>query len=242
MVASSPDQFAAAVRAHVLAQVALDRDALYRLRTAVPDTGRLVVVGEPHGARETPSVLYALLTELGIRTIALEWSHEEMDDVTRSFLESGTFDCDRLWSLPAAAEFFCGDGRITVGHFALLQRLHDEERLDRVIHFDRLDPEPEPADWRVRDREMAERLLADWGGRGPALAVAGAFHAQLEQQGTMAHVLASQAPVCCAMIEYAGGRVWSRGAAHELRGTFPSTAVGIRLPEASPAVVPAKDR
>ena len=119
MVASSPDRFAVAVRAHELAQVDLDPDALDRLRAAVPHTGRLVVVGEPHGARETPGVLYALVTELGIRTIAFEWSHEEMDDVVRPFLESGAFDFERMWTLPASAEIFCGDGRITAGHFAL---------------------------------------------------------------------------------------------------------------------------
>ncbi len=205
----------------------------------MPGAG-LVVVGEPHGVRETPSVLYALVTALGIRTIAFEWSHEEMDDVVKPFLESGHFDFKQMWSLPVSAELFCGDGRITAGHFALLRRLRDEERLDRVVHFDRLDPDPAPGDWRVRDREMAERLLDEWGGRSPALAVTGSFHAQIEQPGTMAHVLASRVPVCCATIEYATGSGWFRGAAYEITSGVPTAGIRLPVAEASPAVVPGK--
>ena len=204
----------------------------------MPDAG-FVVVGEPHGVRETPDVLYALVTALGIRTIAFEWSHEEMDGVVQPFLESGSFDFEQMWSLPASAELFYGDGRITAGHFALLRRLRDEQLLDRVINFDRLDPEPAPGDWRVRDREMAERLLDECGGQGPVLAVAGALHAQIEQPGTMAHVLASRAPTCCATIEYATGSGWSRGA-YEITGGRPSAAIRLPMPQASPAVVPGK--
>jgi hypothetical protein len=107
-------------------------------------------------------------------------------------MSRGSFDFDRLWTLPESAELFCGDGRITAGHFALLRRLREEGRLEQVIAFDRLDPEPLP-EWHVRDREMAERLLAEWDRRLPLLAVAGAFHAQLEP-GTMATRLAADVP------------------------------------------------
>ena len=102
------------------------------------------------------------------------------------------FDFERLWKLPASAEFFCGDGRITAGLFALLRRLRAEGRLEQVIAFDRLDPKPLP-EWQVRDREMAERLLAGWDRRLPLLAVAGAFHARLEP-GTMATRIATEVP------------------------------------------------
>jgi hypothetical protein len=88
-----------------------------------------------------------------------------MDEPVQAFLRSGSFEFERLWSLPASAEFFCGDGRIAAGHFALLQRLYGEERLDQVVVFDRLDPEP-VEDWEaqvlVREPEMAARLLAEW--------------------------------------------------------------------------------
>lgn len=240
MIASSPVEFVDAVRSHSLGHVALDRISVERIRAALPDGG-LVMVGEPHGTHETPGVLHALMTALDVRTIGFEWSHEEMDECVRSFLRTGSFDLEGLWSLPASAELFCGDGRITAGHFALLRRLRGEERLDRAILFDRLDPEPAPEDWRSRDREMAERLLQEWDGRGVAVIAVGGFHVHLEQPGTMAHELAHRVPVCTATIDYAGGHGWSRGAAYEIRGTVPSAAIGLRLPAASPAVVPGKN-
>jgi hypothetical protein len=161
MVVSSPAEFAAAVAEHPFADFAFEPEMLARAARTLVDTG-LFVVGEPHGVRETPSVLYALASVLGTRALALEWSHEEMDEPVQTFLRSGSFDFEQLWTLPASAEFFCGDGRIAAGQFALLQRLHLERRLDQVIVFDRLDPEPPPDDWQVRDREMAARILAEW--------------------------------------------------------------------------------
>ena len=80
---------------------------------------------------ETPSVLYALAGSLGTRAVAFEWSHEEMEEPLQDFLHGGGSHFERLWSLPGSAEFFCGDGRIAAGHFALLQRLRDEGCLDR---------------------------------------------------------------------------------------------------------------
>jgi hypothetical protein len=41
----------------------------------------------------------------------------------------------------------------------------------------------------------------------------------------MAHELARHVRVCAAMIDYAAGRCWSRGAAHELAGTMPSAEI-----------------
>jgi len=241
MVASSPAEFADAVRAHPLEQVAIGEGQLEQLRDAVAEGG-LLLVGEPHGARETPAVLYALMNALGVRTVALEWSYEELDGAVQAFLRTGSFDFAALWSLPASAEFFCGDGRITAGHFALLERLRREERLDRVILFDRLDPDPAPDDWRLRDREMAERLLQEWDGHGVALVAVGAFHAQLEERGTMAQELTRHARVCSAMIDYAAGCCWSRGAACEITGKMPSAAIRLDVPIATPAVVPGKRR
>ena len=45
----------------------------------------------------------------------------------------------------------------------------------------------------MRERELAERLLAEWDERVPLLVVAGAFHASLEE-GTMASHLARERP------------------------------------------------
>jgi hypothetical protein len=243
VIVSSPTEFAVAVGEHPFADVGFDPAMLARAEKAVADGG-VLIVGEPHGVRETPSVFYALATALGTRAVAFEWSHEEMDEPVQAFLRSGSFEFERLWSLPASAEFFCGDGRIAAGHFALLQRLCREERLDQVVVFDRLDPEP-VEDWeaqvRVREPEMAARLLAEWDRRLPLVVLTGAFHAQLEapQGEPMAAYLARELPgLQPAMLDYASGFSWSRGELHDVSGPMPDAPINVRLKEATPAVVP----
>jgi hypothetical protein len=210
-------QFEDAVRAYAFVDVALDPTALGAARNTLDATG-LLVVGEPHGMSETPSVVYALARDLGIRAVAFEWSHEEMD----------TLDLDRLWSLPAASEFFSGDGRITAGHFALLEQLQPEQ----VIAFDRLDADT-PTSWqehvRVRDREMAERLLEQWDRRLPLLVLTGAFHAQLaaaEGEPMAAHLAQALPGLQPAMLAYDGT-------------PMPTAPIVFALPPGHPAVTPA---
>jgi hypothetical protein len=200
----------------------------------------MLVVGEPHGVRETSSALYALATALDTRAVAFEWSHEEMDVPVQEFVRTGRFDFEQLWSLPASAEFFCGDGRITAGHFALLQRLRDEDRLRQAIMFDRLDTDPPPADWRVRDREMAERLLGEWDASLPLLVSTGAFHARLDVAAgeTMATHLSRRLPgLQPVVLHYASGRCWSRGE-HDVTDLAPQAGIVLGVASASPAIVP----
>jgi hypothetical protein len=231
MVASSPSEFATAVARHPFPLYSLDAEALAAASATLAATG-LLVLGETHGVRETPSVLYALAVELGVRAVAFEWSYEEMHAPLQAIVRDGSYDFERLWSLPPSAEFFCGDGRITAGHFALLARLHDEGRLDQAIAFDRLDSEP-PADWRsyvrTREPELASRLLAEWDGRSPLLVVTGAFHAQLESADgePMAAYLARRLPgLRPAMLQ------------HEPGPPLPAAPIVLRAGEATPAVVP----
>lgn len=231
MVVTTAREFRTAVREYRFDSFVLDRDPLDAARAAVAEAG-LIVVGEPHGMYETPAVVYSLAVALGIRAVAFEWSHEEMDGPVQAFVRSGSFDFERLWRLPPSAEFFCGDGRITTGHFALLQRLRAEGRLELVIAFDRLDPVPHPEDWRVRDREMAERLLAEWQPSAPLLVVTGAFHAamrpHLEPEGeTMTALLARERKgLVPAMLQY------------DNSASMPQAPITFRLPEGSPACVP----
>ena len=182
MVAASLAAFSSAVAAYPFSDFAFEREVVKSAECAIADCG-LLMLGEPHGVHETPSVLYSLAVAFGTRAVAFEWSHEEMDEPVRAFLRDGAFDFEELWALSGSAEFFCGDGRITAGHFALRERLYREGRLDQVIVFDRLDPESALNDKpqvEVREREMADRLLAQWDRRLPLLALTGGFHAQLE--------------------------------------------------------------
>lgn len=239
MVIRSPSAFARAVEEYVLDEVALEQEALAAAAASVARAG-LLVVGEPHGVRETPGVVYALATALGTRALALEWSHEELKEPVQEFLRGSSFDFDALWSLPPEAEFFCGDGRIAAGHFALLTRLRDEGQLDDVIAFDRLDPKPPPPDWQVRDGEMAERLLARWDGRLPLLVLSGAFHAQLaagDGETMAAHLARARAGLATAMLDYAGGSYRSRGL-QRISAPMPDAPIVLRLPPATPAAVP----
>jgi hypothetical protein len=163
-----------------------------------------------------------------------------------AFRESGAFDFGALWSLPPSAEFFYGDGRITAGHFACLERLRREGRLQQVIACDRLDPDPLPDDWQVRDREMAARLLAEWDARLPLLALVGGLHARLEAADgvTMAMAVARECPgVQSAMIDYLHGTAWARGRAYDVAAEPHTDApIRVRLPEATEAVVPGVSR
>jgi hypothetical protein len=63
--------FVAAVEGHRFPELALDGDALGLALETLARTG-VLVVGEPHGVRETPSVLYALASTLGTRAIGFE--------------------------------------------------------------------------------------------------------------------------------------------------------------------------
>ena len=241
MIVRSPAAFAAAVDEHELGGVAFDFVALERAAATVAETG-LLLVGEPHGTREAPNAVYALACVLGTRALALEWSHQEWDAPVRAFLREGTFDFEQLWSLPATAEFFSGDGRVSAGVFALLRRLRCESRLEQVIAFDRVDPVPLPP-WQARERDLAARLLSEWDRRLPLLVLTGAFHARLDEAAgeTMAVLLARELPALQpAMLDFAGGRCWFRGEAHDVSGRPPAAPIVLRIPEATPAIVPGR--
>jgi hypothetical protein len=226
-------EFAGAVREYRFEEHSFDADALAQAATTLEQTG-LLVVGEPHGVRETPSVLYALAEALDTRALALEWSHEEVNEQLQAFVAGEPFDLDELWALPPTSDVFAGDGRVSAGHFALLERLREEGRLEQAIAFDRVDPVP-ATDWEARDRELAQRLLAEWTGP-PLLVLTGAFHAQLEP-GTMAAHLAQARPgLAPAMLDYASGSCWSRGE-HDVSGPMPDAPIAFRLPTATPAIV-----
>jgi hypothetical protein len=232
--------FRAAAREYEVESLELDRAQLELARKAVEES-RLLFVGEPHGAHETPNVVYSLLEALDVRAVAFEWSHEEMDVPVQRFVGGDELDFDELWSLPSSADFFAGDGRVTAGHFAMLQHLRDEGRLERVIVFDRIDPSPPPPDWRQRDREMAERLLGEWDGDRCLLALTGGFHAQLSADAgaTMAMNVAGVIPrLRPVTIEYASGRYWSRGLQDARESGFVAP-ITFRLDRATPAIVPA---
>lgn len=235
------DAFRAETEAFELQPVPLAAAPLARARAAVAESG-LLLLGETHGIRETPAVVYALVRELGLRGLGLEWPHEEADAVVQRLLATGMLDLDALWTLPPSAELFSGDGRVTAGHFALLRRLRDEGRLDQVVLFDRVGPDPEaPGSLQLRERRLAERLLAEWRRNVPLVAVVGAGHVTTSREdgATMAtHVTRAVPAVGRASIEFESGRGWWFGP-KELRPSPFASVASFVLPQGSPATIPA---
>lgn len=243
MVARSAVEFQRAIDAYDFGGVRLQAAAVRRAGRVV-QTGGVLIVGEPHGVHETPTVVDALASTLGLRTIAFEWSFDEIDDVVQRFAGDGHLDLDRLWSLPASSEFFCGDGRIAAGHFALLRRMRQQNRLDQVILLDRLDPDPLPSDSELREHEMADRLLRERRAEVPVLALVGASHAKLDDADgeTMAMHLRTAVATTSAMIHYREGHGCFRGRTFPLGTPMPTgTTVTLKVTAGTPATVPGKD-
>jgi hypothetical protein len=146
----------------------------YRFQaTAPPHPEGSILIGHAHGHRAAwePALLYALACETDTVALAFEWSNDELRALVDRVFERGQFDLDALWELPPGAETFCGDGRFTAGHVALLERLVAERRLEQVILFDRVDwVQPE------RSTQMATRLALDWDRAHRLVAIVGAGH------------------------------------------------------------------
>jgi hypothetical protein len=197
--------FEAAVRSYDVRQLGVDwdRDALADLRQEVIDT-RLFLLGEAHDRHVTPQALYTLVHAVGFRALALEWE-PVLEPVVQRFLGTNRID------VPSNLEpsFASGDGTLTAGHFALLRRLHDERRLERLILFDDT-PTDFAGPWAERDERMAEYLLRERDPSLPTLAVAGGFHTLTAEQSDGAplggRVVDAIGPVPTGRLEYATGR------------------------------------
>lgn len=148
-------------------------DAYRFTAIAPPHPDGSILIGHGHGLRAAwePAAFYAIARETNATALAFEWSEDELRPLVDGILESGRLVVEELWRLPDGAEAFCGDGRFTAGHVALLERLVAERRLAQVILFDRLGSE-QP----TRSAEMAMRLSEEWDRRHRLIAVVGAGH------------------------------------------------------------------
>jgi hypothetical protein len=152
----------------------------------LPELGRpdLLVVGEPHGAEQTPNVLLTLMRQLGLRGLALEWPEDELAPIGA--------DPARLGELPPEAEALSGDGRVTAGLFALIRELRPEPLL-------LLDLRGEHGD--DRSSWLLERLLALHDQAVPTLALVGGIHAfRMHEEG-----------LDSVLLDYQGGAVFHHG-------------------------------
>jgi hypothetical protein len=207
------------------------------LAVAADSLGRtgIFLLGEAHGVAQTPLAILGLVSRLGVRALAFEWSYDELDDVVRPVLLTGTVASDALWTLPPSAEVFSGDGRFTAGHVRLLEHLSGQ--LDRIVLLDRFGSEgPE------REVGMARRLLAERGQDSPLLAVLGAMHVvrePLDELKPVGLLVENELPgVANGILAPSSGTCWFHGEKEVTSGELPPADAVIPIGVASPAFVP----
>lgn len=188
------------------------------------------MLGESHGLAETAGAILTLVRALGIRSLALEWSVDEVGDMVRDAVATGRFDLEAVWALPAGGDLFSGDGRFTAGHVRVIEHLLGLRQLVDVVPIDRLDQDP-PLEG-DRELDLAARLLGALRTELPMLAVVGLFHASREQS-------AGVEPMFLHLERALPGL--RNGGLEALDGPLGVAVDAVfRLPSATPAVVPAR--
>jgi hypothetical protein len=147
--------------------VTVEHAALGAAQRSLEDSG-LLLLGEVHGVRENPLIALALMNELNMTGLALEWP-SELAPLVSAFLADGRLpDNPMLWG---------GDGRITAGHLAVMRELVRTGRLENLTLFDGWSD----VGWSLREASMSERILmADLPDRG-TLVVAGNMHTPMTE-------------------------------------------------------------
>ena len=213
---STLDELRQAIDRYTLESLPLrvEPDAEAAVRESL-ESSRLLLVGECHGVAENPLIASALLEHFELRGLALEW-----EDAMRPGLDA--FFCDgELDELAGHPLFWCGDGRITAGHLAMLRALAGRGKLELALFSG-----PSPAGWSARDAAMAGRLLPQL--RTSTLLVAGNLHTRLEPIAhgipLGAHLARERPGLRTIAIRYLGGGYFNlgerafRGAGAEHRG------------------------
>jgi hypothetical protein len=175
---ATPEALDAAIRSYRLALPTpglIDEPAMEAARKSAHDAG-LILLGEVHGVAENAALIYWLMEQLDLRGLALEWP-DGLRNLVEEFLVFDRIDVTTL-GLDDEMRFWCGDGRITAGHFAALKRLKASGRLQSLVLSDA--PAPD-GDWSGRDSGMAGAVLAERNPDVPTLVVAGGLHTRLAE-------------------------------------------------------------
>jgi hypothetical protein len=143
----------------------IDPAALAAARQSLDQSG-LLLLGEVHGVRQNPLLVRALMVALDVTGLALEWPAGLATAVSGFFADGLVPDHPQLWG---------GDGRITVGHFALLRERFLAERLQALTLFDGVNE----VGWSRRESAMAERILNAQVPGTRTLVIAGNAHTAL---------------------------------------------------------------
>src|SRR3984957_2898863 len=123
-------------------RLTIDPAALAAARQSLDQSG-LLLLGEVHGVRQNPLIAAALMVALDMTGLALEWPAALGEPLSGVFADGLVPDHAQLWG---------GDGRITVGHFALLRERFLAQRLQALTLFDGVNE----AGWARREGGKAE--------------------------------------------------------------------------------------
>jgi hypothetical protein len=146
-------------------RLTIDPAALAAARQSLDQSG-LLLLGEVHGVLQNPLLARALMAALEVTGLALEWPAALAPAVSGFLADGRVPDHQQLWG---------GDGRITVGHFALLRERFLAQRLRALTLFDGVNE----AGWSQRESAMAERILHAQAPAGRTLVIAGNAHTAL---------------------------------------------------------------
>lgn len=210
------------------------------VRRSLSSSG-LLLLGEVHGVAENPLLIRAIMRELGIEALALEWEDDLLPVTGHAMAGQPLPDHDSLWQ---------GDGRLTAGHLAVLRDLATATRLELVLFNGPAHAGENSSD---RDTAMARRILrAPRDSRG-MLVVAGNAHTPTEQHDLGvplgAHLAAERPGVQEIRIRYGRGACYSNGprklpsrddlpSTWEIRLHEDSGDLVLDLPVATEAIVP----
>jgi hypothetical protein len=147
----------------------VDQSALAAARQSLDESG-LLLLGEVHGVRQNPLIARELMVALDVTGLALEWPAGLASATSGFFADGHVPDHPQLWA---------GDGRITVGHFALLRERFLAERLQSLTLFDGVNE----VGWSRREAAMAERILSAQAPGARTLVIAGNAHTPLSPTG-----------------------------------------------------------
>lgn len=211
------------------------------------DATKLFLLGETHGVKENPDIIYTLFKNFGFKQLALEWD-KKLQILVERFLETGELDFEVVKDSP--------DGRITAGHFALLKRLNNEGLLESFVCFDE---ELTSDEWDAHDANMAKNILSKQSD-GTTLVVAGNLHTKIvpitfndlkTEHHPMGESIKKQIPdVPSGEIQYLSGQSHNVGTrrfepkpenTESLKAKFYKSIEGVyifELPEAHSAIVP----
>lgn len=128
-------------------------------------SGKVFILGETHGVKENPTIVYSLLRKFKFKQLGMEWD-KGMSGVVESYRTESSLDYQSIINS-------C-DGRITAEYIGMLKKIKDENLVESVFYFDDKDS------WDRRDEVMAQEIISHTSEGLSTIAVAGSAHTSIQ--------------------------------------------------------------